>query len=72
MNEKLKLDFREFENENFHFSYLVWARKEDPKWDLKQIEKRRIQNRLISRKQLIQSQEFYPSGLGMAGLPQPP
>ena len=31
LNEKLKLDFREFENENFHFSYLVWARKEGSK-----------------------------------------
>ena len=26
-NEKLELEFKEFENENFRFSYLVWARK---------------------------------------------
>ena len=28
LNENVKLNFKEFENENFHFSYLVWAKKQ--------------------------------------------
>jgi hypothetical protein len=28
LNENVKLNFKEFENENFHFSYLVWAMKQ--------------------------------------------
>jgi hypothetical protein len=26
LNENVKLNFKEFENENFHFSYLVWPK----------------------------------------------
>jgi hypothetical protein len=28
LKENVKLNFKEFENENFHFSYLVWAKKQ--------------------------------------------
>jgi hypothetical protein len=28
LKENVKLNFKEFENENFHFSYLVWTKKQ--------------------------------------------
>ena len=59
LNEKLKLDFKEFENENFYFCYLAWARKEGSKMRSKIMP---IQIGYL--KQLHQSQECILRGWG--------
>jgi hypothetical protein len=51
---------------------LVWARKEGSKMGSKTDWKKEGSKIDWYLKELIQSQEFYPSGLGMAGRPQPP